>query len=163
MVPRYGDSNPVNTWAVANFRLVVDWVHASPERTMVLFGARHHLLDLVLGPRHQAWTGGSENHRHSVWRLDADGVAVWLLNSKRGTTYEIEHPGNPWDGSIPETDILAVRDLLARVYFMLEDAEPVRKYGPIVDPQSDPVLVRARERVVRGEAARAEPDGGPAP
>ena len=148
--PRYGQDNAPRTWAIGNFPEIRHWLAASADRGFVLHGNRPKILTSVLGPQHQTWVGGSGRHRNSVWRADAEGIPVWVLCSKRGTTYEFEHPGNPYDMSIPREDIDKVLGFLARLYLLMEEVEPVVKYGPIVGVDEDPVLAKAHDGIQAG-------------
>jgi hypothetical protein len=48
-IPRYGRDNPMATYAISNFRPVMDWVWGSQERTTVLFGTKSEVIRQVLG------------------------------------------------------------------------------------------------------------------
>lgn len=142
--PRHGEDNPVPTWNIRNFRPISDWMAGCFSRVTALTSDRVEVLEQILGPKHQTWVGGSDRYRHTIWRADADGVPVWVLASKRGLSFEMEHKGTPWDGTIPKTEIQKVLMFLAKLYLRMEEVAPVRKYGPVIGPEGDKVLATAR-------------------
>lgn len=127
-----------------NLPEAMDWLKVSPERSSVLFGASAETLTEVFGPPVQHWVGGSGRYRHKVWLADADGIPVFVLNSKRGTVYEVAHPEKPWGDGLSPDDRARILALVAEMYLRFEEVAPVQKFGPVVGPDRDPVLAEAR-------------------
>lgn len=145
-IARYGSANAEPCWPVGNYRRVFDWMSGPNLRSTKLWGSRPDLLAQVLGPSVQTWVGGSGRYRNSVWRADADGIPIWVLCSKRGTSYEVEHPQASWDGGLSPDEEDKVLGFLARLHIQLEELEP----SPGMDQtaaQSDPVMIEAARRL----------------
>jgi hypothetical protein len=140
---RYDDAG-IHTWKFDNFRPVVEFLTRSPERITVLCESRPELLTEILGPKRQTWVGGSRYARFFIWRADAEGLPIWILCSKFGTSYELEHAGTPWNGEITDVEQAKLVRFLARLYLQMEDLMPVHKYGPIITEADDPLLRAAR-------------------
>jgi hypothetical protein len=66
------------------------------------------------------------------------------MSSKRGVDIEVEHQGNPWDGSIGQEDCGKLIRFVAGLYLRLEDSAPVEKFGRVLAEADDPILHEAR-------------------
>jgi hypothetical protein len=154
---RYGDFSGESTWSEAMFPEVNNWLQEDRSRTTVLYSQRPHLLTAILGPRHQVWTGGSDNFRYKIWRVDAEGLPVWVLCSKRGTSYSVEHQGNIYDGTMPADVSDRLLRLLARLYVQMEELEPLNFCAATVAGGGDPLLLEARLNI---EAQKTSGSGG---
>jgi hypothetical protein len=152
---QYGDQSLPPSWNLMNFPAIRDWIGRSPERATVLLANRTSLFETVLGTKHSTWTGGNGNHRHAVWRLEEGRCPIWILVSKRGTVYEMEHAQAPWSGRIPKEDLDDALLGLATLYLKLEETEPVQKYGPITRTEDDTILMQALQNLDKENRLRS--------
>jgi hypothetical protein len=113
------DKNPTPTWSWNNFLFAPGSPlgfekndRATFDQMTLLTGSNAKAFTAILGPKQQTWVGGSGRHRHAIWCVDVDGLPIWVLVSVQGSTYEIEHLGNPWDGSIVEDDMQKLKRFL---------------------------------------------------
>jgi hypothetical protein len=114
-------------------------------RTMVLTRGRPDLLEQVLGPSLGRFDG---EYRYSLWRIEKDGVGLWVLSSaKQGTTLEVEVGerdafGEDWPDAVVDTVVEMVDDLFRRLHaaepgWMPEEWEPPEEAVVLADDSPD--------------------------